>query len=217
MVNLQLFVVVLASFFWDGQALECAYREQSEQFCLHVNESYQLNNSSEHLFTGDKFKDDRERISRANEKVLAVLKLSKKSAVKKALCSALESETTAVFSAGVSCSGSEKTTDACELGLTGRQLSNKEQVTMRILFLLVLISSVVQVRASDKPILDKEQCELVLFECFYVTCTKYVETRQQNPNYFACVQSCIGDDMPCVEKIHEDEDEMEIEVVTAFQ
>ncbi|VDL80446.1 unnamed protein product [Nippostrongylus brasiliensis] len=128
MVSLQLFAIVFALSFWDGRALECAYKEKSPAFCKHVNESYQLNNSSQHLLGGATFKEDRGRISRANEKVLAVLKLNDKSELKTALCGALDSETHAVFNAGASCSGSEKETDACNLGLASLCLATEELV-----------------------------------------------------------------------------------------
>ncbi|WKY12516.1 hypothetical protein Q1695_003809 [Nippostrongylus brasiliensis] len=112
---------------WDGRALKCAFEETKKEFCRHVNESYQLNNSSMHLMEGDKFKDDRERISHANEKVLNVLREKNESMLTPALCSALNSETGVVFKAGVSCSGSQKEEPACKLGLAALCLAVEEQ------------------------------------------------------------------------------------------
>ncbi|VDL72908.1 unnamed protein product [Nippostrongylus brasiliensis] len=111
-------------------ALECAYKKK--KFCGPVKEAYQLNNSSQHLLVGDKFKEDRERIFLANEKVLDVLKEKNKSGLIPALRSVFESETNAVFQVKVSCTGSQKTKDACNLGITAICLATEELVNATI-------------------------------------------------------------------------------------
>ncbi|WKY12518.1 hypothetical protein Q1695_003810 [Nippostrongylus brasiliensis] len=115
MGSMKLFVLVFALFFWDGRALRCAYQQQSEQFCRHVNESYQLNNSTEHLLDSYTFRDAKERVLDTEQKILDVLKLSEKSALTPALCTALDSEINAVFSLRVGCGGSQKMKDPCNL------------------------------------------------------------------------------------------------------
>ncbi|VDL67961.1 unnamed protein product, partial [Nippostrongylus brasiliensis] len=114
--------------FQDGRALKCAYQEQSEQFCRRVNESYQLNNSTEHLLSDYTFRDARERVRVTERKIIAVLKQSEKSALTTALCSALGSEIDAVFILRVGCKGSQIEKDACNLGIPGLCLGMEEMV-----------------------------------------------------------------------------------------
>ncbi|VDL72910.1 unnamed protein product [Nippostrongylus brasiliensis] len=112
----------------DGRALKCAYEEESEEFCKHVKEAYQLNNSSKHLLKGDTFKDDRERISRTIQQVREVLKEKYESGLIPALCRAMDWETITLFGARGSCSGSQKESQACKVGLTPLCLAVEELV-----------------------------------------------------------------------------------------
>ncbi|VDL72909.1 unnamed protein product [Nippostrongylus brasiliensis] len=98
----------------DGQALNC--QTESANFCNQLTFAYDANTMAEHNLDGDKFKDDRKRVSLANQRVLDVLKKRNESELRDALRRALYSETHALFNVRVSCKGQERWSSACQLG-----------------------------------------------------------------------------------------------------
>ncbi|WKY12540.1 hypothetical protein Q1695_003822 [Nippostrongylus brasiliensis] len=129
MSSSRLFVLVFALSFWEGRALKCAYKNQT--FCGPVKQAYQLNSLSMFFLKGDKFKEDRERLSLANGKVLIVLKKENKSELIPALRNVFDSETNAIFQVKVSCSGGEKETAECQLGITAICLATEHELWMK--------------------------------------------------------------------------------------
>ncbi|VDL76645.1 unnamed protein product [Nippostrongylus brasiliensis] len=117
-----LFIIIIK----DGQALKCAYKDQT--FCGPVKRAHELNSLSKFFLEGDKFKEDRERLSLANGKVLIVLKKENKSELIPALRNVFDSETNAIFQVKVSCSGSANGTYPCQLGITAICLATEQLV-----------------------------------------------------------------------------------------
>ncbi|VDL79309.1 unnamed protein product [Nippostrongylus brasiliensis] len=90
---------------------------QSAYFCQKVKDAHRQNTVAETALEGATFKDDRQRISLANQNIRIVLKKSELTEVIPALSIALSSECNALFHVISSCTGSQNGTEACREGM----------------------------------------------------------------------------------------------------